>query len=107
MSEFNLSCVKGDLVLGLLLLSVGSSRALEVHLNGFLRLRLLTELESRFLEKESFYELFFNVEHLVNYILCNQKQIWHSFNQICASFQPLIRLIPFRRIFIRRIAKWN
>ena len=51
-NEFNLSCVKGDLVLGLLLLSVGSSRALEVHLNGFLRLRLLAELEGRFLDEK-------------------------------------------------------
>jgi hypothetical protein len=49
---FNLSCVKGDLVLGLLLLSVGSPRALEVHLNGFLRLRLLAELEGRFLDEK-------------------------------------------------------
>ncbi len=52
MNVFNLSCVKGDLVLGLLLLSVGSSRALEVHLNGFLRLRLLAELEGRFLDEK-------------------------------------------------------
>jgi len=51
-NESNLSCVKGDLVLGLLLLSVGSPRALEVHLNGFLRLRLLAELEGRFLDEK-------------------------------------------------------